>query len=116
MDARIVIPAQAGIHFDGMNRVHCLQMKPGTWFTAWIRYVVNTWFGFIAPAGTPPQIVARLNSEINGILGLPDVKENLASQGFELASPMSPPAFMKLIRDDMAKWIPIVKASGATAN
>lgn len=79
-------------------------------------YEVNTWFGFIAPAGTPPQIVARLNSEINGILGLPDVKENLASQGFELASPMSPPAFMKLIRDDMAKWIPIVKASGATAN
>jgi tripartite-type tricarboxylate transporter receptor subunit TctC len=74
-------------------------------------YEVNTWFGFIAPAGTPPEIVARLNSEMNHILAL-----NLASQGFELASPMSPPAFMKLIHEDMAKWIPIVKASGATAN
>lgn len=60
--------------------------------------------------------MARLNSEMNRILALPDVKENLASQGFELASPMAPPAFMKLIREDMAKWIPIVKASGATAN
>ncbi len=79
-------------------------------------YEVNTWFGFIAPAGTPGEIVARLNSEMNRIFALPDVKENLASQGFELASPMAPPEFMKLIRDDMAKWIPIVKASGATVN
>jgi hypothetical protein len=30
-----VIPAKAGIHFGGMNRIHCLQMKPGTWFTGW---------------------------------------------------------------------------------
>jgi len=79
-------------------------------------YEVNTWFGFVAPAGTPPPIVARLNSEMNGILALPEVKENLASQGFELAPPTLPPAFMKLIREDMAKWIPVVKASGATAN
>jgi len=79
-------------------------------------YEVNTWFGFVAPAGTPPGIVARLNSEMNGILALPAVKENLAAQGFELAPPATPAAFMKLIHDDMSKWIPIVKASGATAN
>ena len=79
-------------------------------------YEVNTWFGFVAPAGTPPEIVARLHSEMNGILALPAVKENLAAQGFELAPPATPAAFMKLIRDDMNKWIPIVKASGATAN
>ena len=79
-------------------------------------YEVNTWFGFVAPAGTPPEIVARLNSEMNGILALPAVKENLAMQGFELAPSTTPAAFMKLIQDDMNKWIPIVKASGATAN
>ena len=60
--------------------------------------------------------MARLNSEMNGIVALPAVKENLAAQGFELAPPTTPPAFMKVIQDDMAKWIPIVKASGATAN
>ena len=79
-------------------------------------YEVNTWFGFVAPAGTPPEIVARLNGELNDILALPAVKESLVSQGFELAPPTTPSAFMKLIQDDMAKWIPIVKASGATAN
>ena len=79
-------------------------------------YEVNTWFGFVAPAGTPPDIVARLNSEMNAILATPAVKENLGAQGFDLAPPMAPAAFMKLIQDDMAKWIPIVKASGATAN
>ena len=79
-------------------------------------YEVNTWFGFVAPAGTPADIVARLHSEMNAIFALPAVKENLASQGFELAPPTTPAAFMKLIHDDMAKWVPIVKASGATAN
>jgi tripartite-type tricarboxylate transporter receptor subunit TctC len=49
---------------------------------------------------------------LSGVL----VKENLAAQGFELAPPTTPAAFMKVIQDDMAKWIPIVKASGATVN
>ena len=79
-------------------------------------YEVNTWFGFVAPAGTPPEIVARLNSEMNAILALPAVKENLAAQGFELTPPTTPAAFMKVIQEDMSKWIPIVKASGATVN
>jgi tripartite-type tricarboxylate transporter receptor subunit TctC len=79
-------------------------------------YEVNTWFGFVAPAGTPPEIEFRLNTEMNGILALPAVKENLAAQGFELAPPTTPAAFMKVIQDDMGKWIPIVKASGATVN
>jgi tripartite-type tricarboxylate transporter receptor subunit TctC len=79
-------------------------------------YEVNTWFGFVAPARTPPEIVARLNSEMNGILALPAVRENLIAQGFELAPPTTPAAFLKLIQNDMNKWIPIVKASGATAN
>ena len=79
-------------------------------------YEVNTWFGFVAPAATPAAIVTRLNTEMNGIFALPEVKENLAAQGFELAPAAAPAAFAKLIRDDMAKWLPIVKASGATAN
>ena len=79
-------------------------------------YEVNTWFGFVAPAGTPPDIVARLNCEMNAILALAAVKENLAAQGFELAPASTPAVFTKLIRDDMSKWIPLVKASGATAN
>ncbi len=79
-------------------------------------YEVNTWFGMIAPAGLPPSVVTRLNNEINRILALPEVREKLGSQGFELAPAMEPAAFYKLIADDYAKWLPVVKSSGATAN
>jgi len=79
-------------------------------------YEVNLWFGFVAPAATRPEIVARLNHEINSILALPEVRNDLVAQGMDLAPPASPAEFMKFIRDDTAKWIPIVRASGAQAN
>ena len=79
-------------------------------------YEVNTWFGFVAPAGTPPEIVDRLNREINRIFASADAKEKLGPQGFDLAPPMTPAAFAKVIADDLGKWVPIVKASGAKAD
>jgi tripartite-type tricarboxylate transporter receptor subunit TctC len=79
-------------------------------------YEINTWFGFIAPAGTPPDIVARLNTELNKILGSADAKEKLGPQGFDLAPPSSPAAFSKIVQDDLVKWLPIVKAAGAKAD
>ncbi len=66
--------------------------------------------------GTPPEIVARLNAELTRIFASAEAKEKLGPQGFDLAPPMSPAAFAKLIADDLATWVPIVKASGATAN
>lgn len=76
-------------------------------------YEVNTWFGFIAPAGTPPDVVAKLHDTIAKIIATPAIREKLAAQGFELA-PVQPPAqFGSLIRDDLAKWPAIIKAAGA---
>lgn len=76
-------------------------------------YEVNTWFGFMAPANTPPDVVTRLHTEIGKILAMPAVREKLASQGFELA-PLAPPsAFMNVIKEDLGKWPGIIKASGA---
>ena len=79
-------------------------------------YEVNTWFGFVAPAGTPPELVDRLNREINRIFASADAKEKLGPQGFDLAPPMTPAAFAKVIADDLGKWVPIVKAAGAKAD
>ncbi|MFO1311555.1 MAG: tripartite tricarboxylate transporter substrate binding protein [Burkholderiales bacterium] len=79
-------------------------------------YEVNTWFGFVAPAGTPPEIVNKLNAEFNRIFASAEAKEKLGPQGFDLAPPITPAAFGKIIADDLAKWVPIVKASGAVAN
>jgi tripartite-type tricarboxylate transporter receptor subunit TctC len=76
-------------------------------------YEVNTWFGFVAPAGTPPEIVARLHNDIAKIIAMPAVKEKLAAQGFDLVPVAPPSSFSNLIREDLAKWAPIVKASGA---
>jgi tripartite-type tricarboxylate transporter receptor subunit TctC len=79
-------------------------------------YELNTWFGFVGPAKTPAVVVERLNREINALLARPDVIGSLAKQGFELAPAITPAAFGKIIADDMAKWVPLIKASGARAN
>jgi tripartite-type tricarboxylate transporter receptor subunit TctC len=79
-------------------------------------YEVNTWFGFVAPARTPAEIVARLNGEFNRIFASAEAKDKLGPQGFDLAPPMAPREFGKIIADDLVTWVPIVKASGATSN
>jgi len=76
-------------------------------------YEMNTWFGFVAPAGTPQEVVTRLNNEVNKIFASAEAKDKLGPQGFDLAPPMMPTQFGKIIVDDLVKWVPIVKASGA---
>jgi tripartite-type tricarboxylate transporter receptor subunit TctC len=78
-------------------------------------FVVAGWLGFALPANTPHAIVSRLNAEINRISQSPQVKEKLLVQGFEMLPPASPEAARKLIEDDQALWLPIIKQSGAKA-
>lgn len=78
-------------------------------------YEMNTWFGFVGPARIPAPVVERLNKEINAVLAKPDVVASLDKQGFDLAPASTPAAFGKIIADDLAKWIPLIKASGARA-
>jgi tripartite-type tricarboxylate transporter receptor subunit TctC len=78
-------------------------------------YVVNTWMGFAVPAGAPEPVVARLNAELNRIGQLPAVREKMMAQGIEMLPPGPPGAAQKLVRDDLALWLPIIKASGASA-
>ncbi|CAN5710975.1 tripartite tricarboxylate transporter substrate binding protein [soil metagenome] len=77
--------------------------------------VVETWLGFAVPANTPAAIVTRLNAEINRISAMPQIKEKLLVQGFEVLPPGTPAAARQLIADDLAIWLPIIKQSGATA-
>ena len=74
-----------------------------------------TWFGFFAPAGTPPAVVARLNAEINKAMEAPDVVAKFAEQG--LTSRRNTPAeFTTYLKSEIPKWAKAVKDSGATAN
>ena len=75
-------------------------------------YALENWYGALAPAGTPREIVNKLNAEIVKALQLPDVKERLTSQGFETRT-STPDEFAAFIKSEIVKWAPIVKASGA---
>lgn len=78
-------------------------------------YVASAWFGVFAPAATPPVIVTRLNEAFNVALKDPEILAQLAAEGAEAVGG-TPEAFGRFFRDDIARWAPIVKASGATAN
>jgi len=71
-----------------------------------------TWYGLLAPAGTPVVIIARLNAELNRVLETPDVRERLATEGGEVLGG-SPERFASLLKADQAKWGRVVKESGA---
>jgi tripartite-type tricarboxylate transporter receptor subunit TctC len=78
-------------------------------------YEAVIWLGLMAPKGTPPEIVKRLNEEVTKMASDPKVVEAWAKQG---ASPMkmSPAQFTKFVSDDITKWARIVKLSGAKAD
>jgi len=69
------------------------------------------WWGLLAPAGTPPAILARLNTEINAVLADADVKKMLAA---DAADPVTgpPEMFGKLVREEVATWTRVAKAAG----
>ncbi len=75
-------------------------------------FKADVWFGVVAPAGTPSEIVSRLNSEIGKIMRMPDVRERLLPQGIE---PMTntPEEFATFIHAEIAKWAELVKKTGA---
>ncbi len=74
-------------------------------------YAVESWFGLLAPAGTPQDIITRLNAETNSAMRAPEMKERLAAEG---ADPMAGSAaeFAALLKTEIAKWAKVVKQSG----
>lgn len=78
-------------------------------------YESLAWFGLFAPAATPREVVAKWHDEVVAILALPDIRERVAQMGFEVVG-NTPEAYAALIRNDIAKWQRVVKASGAKAD
>ena len=77
-------------------------------------YDAGNWIGLAAPAGTPDAVVARLHKEISGMLALPDIQKQIASDGSEIMR-MSPAEFATYMDNEMAKWGKVVKTAGITA-
>jgi len=77
-------------------------------------FEVDTWYGVLAPAGVPREIVARLNAELTKIMQSPDMRERLAGMGIEPLT-STPAEFGDFIKTEAAKWANVVKAAGARA-
>lgn len=78
-------------------------------------YEMNPWYGVLAPAGTSPEIVARLNNELSKIMRTTEMKERLAGYGAEPTT-TSPEEFGAQIRVDIGKWTKVIQDEGIKAN
>ena len=75
-------------------------------------FEVNNWVGLFAPAGTPPDIVGKLNGEVQKLMQSKEITARLTAEGARFI-PMTPEQFGKFVKAEIAKWAPVVKASGA---
>lgn len=77
-------------------------------------YEATAWQGVLAPAGTPREVIVKLNTEMVRIVSQPDVRKQLGDQGYEPAG-NSPEQFAEYIKTEIAKWTKVIKAAGLKA-
>jgi len=99
-----------GLAVTGATRSAILPQLPTVSEAALPGYQAGTWYGVLAPAGVPREVVARLNAEINRILASSETRERLATQGAEPAG-NTPEQFAAMIRTELDKWAQVVKAA-----
>jgi tripartite-type tricarboxylate transporter receptor subunit TctC len=78
-------------------------------------YQIVSWFGILAPTGTSPAIIARLNAEIKKVSEMPDIKQKLLDMGMDI-DVSTPAAFGTLIKSEMAKWAEVMRTAHVTAD
>ena len=76
-------------------------------------FEASLWYGVVAPAGTPSEVVAVLGAAIEAALKLPEIRERLLALGSTPSDPAGPASFARFLRDEHAKWPDVVRASGA---
>ena len=76
---------------------------------------LDAWYGMLAPARTPPDIIARLNAELRTVLAMPEVRDQLMKQGIEPATSTAD-EFAALIRDELVRWAALVRDARIVAD
>lgn len=94
------------------NRLPLLPEVPTIAESGYPNFVVTTWFGVLAPAGTPPAIVKKLNNEIVDILNDAQVKQRLDRAGL-IPAPSTPGEFAALIKGETPRWSEVIQKTGA---
>jgi tripartite-type tricarboxylate transporter receptor subunit TctC len=120
LDLPILLPqVQAGklkpIVIGARQRVAALKDVPTTAEAGFPQIEAENWYGMVAPAATPPAVVARLNAIATEAMKSPEVAAKLASQG-AILSPTSSDEFAAYIRSEIDKWGKVVQAAGIKPN
>jgi tripartite-type tricarboxylate transporter receptor subunit TctC len=100
-----------GLALTGSKRSQSVPHVPTMIESGFPGFDVVIWYGMLAPAGTPADIIARLNAELIRILNLPVLRDRLAAQDFEIVT-STPADFMVYIKSEVALWGKIVKQAG----
>jgi tripartite-type tricarboxylate transporter receptor subunit TctC len=101
-----------GLAVTGAKRSPTLPRIPTMIESGYPTFDVVTWFGVLASAGTPAEVVNKLNAEIIRILGMPAVRERLAAQGVDIMT-STPEQYLEYIKTETVRWAKVVKDSGA---
>ena len=78
-------------------------------------FEADQWYGVVAPAGTPADVVAKLNAQVNQALNSPELKSRLNAEG-AIATPDTPANFGKLIAAEIARWKPVISGGRVKAD
>ena len=95
----------------GVKRIPALPNLPTIAEAGYAGAGMSIWYGLVAPAGTPREIVTRLNKEMIRIMALPDIKERFVQLGAEPIT-STPEEFTALVREELAKWGKVIRAAG----
>ncbi len=96
------------------QRLDSLPDVPTVAESGYKNFEADQWYGVVAPKGIPPEIVAKLNAQINRALQSPELKNRLNNEG-AVATPSTPEVFGKLIQTEIARWKPVISSGRVTA-
>ena len=100
-----------GLALLAPERLPALPALPTSKEAGFPGFQVLSWYGVAAPAGTPRDIVARLNTELTKIMKSPDGRERMAGAGFEAAT-STPEQFAEFLQTEIARYAKVVKGAG----
>jgi tripartite-type tricarboxylate transporter receptor subunit TctC len=100
---------------SGIRRSHVMPEVATVAESGLAGFEAGSWYGLLAPSATPRPIIERLNREVVRIVQLPDVRERLAAEAFDIPTD-NPEQFAAYIKADVAKWAKVVKETGIKAN
>jgi tripartite-type tricarboxylate transporter receptor subunit TctC len=97
------------------KRIDALPELPTVAESGYPGFEADQWYGVVAPAGTPADVVSKLNAQINQSLNSPELKSRLNTEG-AIATPDTPANFGKLIASEIARWKPVISGGRVKAD